>query len=94
MNILNEQAAGVAGKDSFKVGDIAYIIESNRLIREVTIIKLDRDFCTVRFADTNGAIKIRRGRLFATYNLAEEKISRKENNKPKREGPRPPHRIW
>ena len=44
------------GKNAFNVGDEDYIIESNRSVRKVTIIKISRDFCTVRFADTDGAI--------------------------------------
>ena len=34
------------GKNAFNVGDEAYIIESNRSVRKVTIIKISRDFCT------------------------------------------------
>ena len=47
------------GKNTFNVGDEVYIIESNRNVRKVTIIKISRDFCTVRFADTDGAIAVR-----------------------------------
>ena len=52
------------GKNTFDVGDEAYIIESNRSVRKVTIIKISRDFCTVRFADTDGAIAVRVSRLY------------------------------
>ena len=91
-NIYNQ--ANNARKEKLSVGDTAYIIESNRLIREVTIVRLDRDFCTIRFADSNGAIKVRRSRLYGTRKLAEESLPKKEPSKPRFEGPRPPHRIW
>lgn len=81
-------------KEKLSVGDTAYIIESNRLIREVTIVRLDRDFCTIRFADSGGAIKVRRSRLYGTRKLAEESLPKKKICKPRFEGPRPPHRIW
>ena len=90
----NESGSAPVRKDSFKVGDTAYIIESNRFIREVTIVKRSNSFCTVRFADSLGAIFIREGRLYGTREQAEEKLPKKKTSKPKFEGPRPPHRIW
>ena len=38
------------GKNTFNVGDEAYIIESNRSVRKVTVIKISRDFCTLTVA--------------------------------------------
>lgn len=78
-------------KDDLKVGDIAYIIESKRSVREVTIVKRSRRFCTVRFADTHGAISISSSRLYGTREQAEETLPKK---KTVNAGPRPPHRIW
>ena len=34
-----------------EVGDKAFIVESNRIVREVFILKRSRDFYTVRFAE-------------------------------------------
>lgn len=78
-------------KEKFNVGDVAYIIESNRIIRTVTIIKRNNSFCTVRFADSDGAISVRESRLYRTKELAEEAMPKK---KKEHAGPRPPHRIW
>lgn len=55
---------------NFQNGSHAYIIESNRTIREVTVVRRSGDFYLVRF-DSNGGIQIRGTRLFATKEEAE-----------------------
>ena len=80
------------GKNAFNVGDEDYIIESNRSVRKVTIIKISRDFCTVRFADTAGAIAV--SRLYGTRNMAEESLPKKLTVAVRQEGPRPPYNVW
>lgn len=82
------------GKNTFNVGDEVYIIESNRNVRKVTIIKISRDFCTVRFADTDGAIAVRVSRLYGTRKMAEESLLKKLTVAVRQEGPRPPHNVW
>ncbi len=63
MNINNnESGLEPVRKDNLSVGDMAYIIESNRFIREATIVKKSNSFCTIRFADSHGAITISKGR--------------------------------
>ena len=49
----------------FETGSTAYIVESNRLIREVKIVKQSGDFYIIRF-DTSGGIQVRSSRLFET----------------------------
>lgn len=78
-------------KDNLSVGDKAYIVESNRFIREVTIVKKSNSFCTVRFADSHGAISIRTSRLYGARSEAEDTLPKK---KTVNAGPCPPHRIW
>lgn len=51
---------------SFIPSDRAYIVESNHYIREVEIIKVVGGFCTVRFTDRGGGIKVRESRLYPT----------------------------
>lgn len=47
-----------------EVGDKAFIVESNRIVREVFILKRSRDFYTVRFAENvSGGIQLRASRL-------------------------------
>lgn len=53
----------------FKIGSQAFMIESNRTIREVTIVKRSGDFYIVRFGNSGG-IQVRGSRLFATMEEA------------------------
>lgn len=54
-----------------KTGDTAFIIESNRLIREVEIIRTAGEFYLICFKDSGGGIKVRKNRLFPTREEAE-----------------------
>lgn len=58
----------------FNEGDSAFIVESNRLIREVTILRRRGDLYIVRFKGNNGGIQVRGTRLFATMEEAEQTI--------------------
>ena len=49
-----------------KPGDIAYIVENNRTIREVKIVKEGAGLYTIRFNDGNGGTKLKAHRLFKT----------------------------
>ena len=49
-----------------KVGDTAYIVESNRYVREVEIRRCSGGMLLVRFTDTGGGIQVKAHRLFAT----------------------------
>lgn len=49
----------------FKAGDTAYIVESNNLVREVTIKRHSSGFYLVAL-DTGGGLKVREKRLFLT----------------------------
>ena len=42
---------------------MAYIIESNRRVREVEVLKDDGQFAVVSFKDTGGAIRVRVSRV-------------------------------
>lgn len=55
---------------NFQNGSHAYIIESNRTIREVTVVRRSGDFYLVRF-DSNGGVQLRGSRLFVTKEEAE-----------------------
>ena len=58
-------------------GDIAYIVESIRFIREVEIIKVTGEFCLVRFTDGSGGIKVRESRIFPTGKEAQQMLPRR-----------------
>lgn len=65
-----------------EVGDKAFIVESNRIVREVFILKRSRDFYTVRFAENvSGGIQLRASRLFASKEDAESSMPKKQVQK-------------
>lgn len=65
-----------------EVGDKAFIVESNRIVREVIVLKRSRDFYTVRFVEnTSGGIQLRASRLFISEEEAENCISNKKVQK-------------
>ncbi len=68
-------------KSSFSPGDRAYIVESNLYIREVKVIKAAGGFCTIRFVDSGGGIKVRENRLFPSKEAAEASLSKNEMSK-------------
>ena len=59
-----------------KVGDTAYIVESNRFVREVEIRRCSGGMFLVRFTDTGGGIQVKAHRLFATREEAEKSIEK------------------
>ena len=61
-----------------KVGDTAYIVESNRYVREVEIRRCSGGMFLVRFTDTGGGIQVKAHRLFMTREVAEKSIARTE----------------
>lgn len=64
-----------------RVGDMAYIVESNKVIREVRIIRCSGGIFLVKFADTGGGIQVKRHRLFATREEAENSIVKRKEKK-------------
>lgn len=65
-----------------EVGDKAFIIESNRIVREVIVLKRSRDFFTVRFvANTSGGIQLRASRLFSSKEEAQSCLPKKQVQK-------------
>lgn len=59
---------------SFKQCEKAYIIDNGRFMREVVILRITRDFCTIRYIDSSTIIRIRKSRLFANRKEAEQTI--------------------
>ena len=58
----------------FQVDDTAWLVESNRFIRDVRIIRLTGSFYVVQFMDSGGAIQVRGTRLFATEEEAKKSV--------------------
>ena len=63
--------------NKYNPGDTAYIVESNRIIREVIVLKVTGGFATLRFMDSDGGIKLRESRLFPTKEDAEASLPKK-----------------
>ena len=54
----------------YNPGDIAYIVQSALVVREVMVHSISGCFCTLCFTDTNGGIKVRETRLYPTKEAA------------------------
>lgn len=74
----NSEEEGARMKGRFKAGDRAYIVESNRFVREVEVRSCAGGMYLVRFLDSVGGIKLRDHRLFASKEEAEGSIIKKE----------------
>ena len=59
-----------------EIGSNGYIIESNLIITNVTVIAKHGEFYVLRMP-TGGAIKLRRGRIFITKEEAEKHLPQK-----------------
>lgn len=78
--------------NKFKVGTKAFIIESNKNIREVQVVKVTNGFYTVKFSDTDGAIRLKEFRLYESRKEAEHVIGiEEEATVPAKRPPRSPH---
>ena len=66
---------------------MAWILESNRIPTEVVILKETRDFITVQIKGTEGAIRLRRSRVFASKEEALKSIKTVESSDSGHHGP-------
>ena len=60
---------------NFKPGDKAFIVESNRTVREVTVIRHSGGMYLIRFAE-GGGIQVRGHRLFVSQEEDKEMSKR------------------
>ena len=58
----------------FMAGEKAFIVESNRRIREVEIRSTAGGMYLIKFLDSGGGIKVKESRLFATHEDAEKSL--------------------
>ena len=58
-----------------RVDDQAFLIESNRKIREVRVVRLNGNYVIVRLVNTNGVIQVREDRVYRTREAAEKKVA-------------------
>ena len=71
----------------FKVGKTAYFVRSGVQVMEVQIVNSANGFCTIRFVETGGGIRVRDSKLFETQEEAEAQINKQ--NKGRRESYKP-----
>ena len=67
--------------NKYSPGDTAFIVESSRFIREVKVLKSAGEFVTLRFADSDGGIRLRESRLFPTREAAEASLPKKTTSR-------------
>lgn len=77
---FSDLSGGGDGYMKFEIGSTAYIVESNRIVREVRIVKQNGNFYIVRFG-TSGGIQVRGSRLFETAEAAESSIAKQREQK-------------
>ena len=58
----------------YQIGDTAYIVESNRFIREVKITKYIAGSYIIKFVDSGGGIRVHESRLFPSEEGAKNSI--------------------
>lgn len=80
---------------AFKAGDKAYIVESNRIIRECTVKRVTGKLIIIRF-ENSGGIQVSANRLFDTKESAAASIQSVKTmpEKIKRKGFHSPFDYW
>lgn len=68
---------------NYKVGDIAYFIESRRYIREGKLLRLENGVCLFRFLE-GGGTRISVSRLYPTEEAAQAELDRSRPRLPSR----------
>lgn len=68
-------------KSKYQIGQRVFFVQSGRVVKPSKIINISGDFCTIKFEDTGGGIRVRQSRIYATE--AEANASLKEENKSK-----------
>lgn len=79
----------------YKAGDKAYIVESNRTVRECTVVRPAGNLIIIRFKN-GGGIQVNKNRLFATKEAAEDSIPKAKPNPmgAQQRGYRSPYDYW
>ena len=62
----------------YKPGDTAYIVHSALFVREVRVLRVSGDMCTLRFTDSEGGVRLRASRLYRTKEEAEAAMEKKK----------------
>ena len=65
----------------YKPGDRVYIVANNVTVKELEIISVQGDYCTLRDLDRYGGIRLRKNRLFATRDEAYQELNKHKGNR-------------
>ena len=65
-------------KTALQAGQIVYLVESCRTVREAVVRSQTGGLYTVRFTDTGGGIRVRRDRLYPTREAAAAYVQRRK----------------
>ena len=68
----------------FKAGDICYILESNRRVRQAKVAGKSGEFYTIQLVGSCGAIRLKESRLFGTEEDARKSMYDYVSNEAKR----------
>lgn len=68
----------------FKAGDICYILESNRRVRQAKVAGKSGEFYTIQLVGSCGAIRLKENRLFGTEEDARKSMYGYVSNEAKR----------
>ena len=51
----------------FKIGDRVFIVANNLSVKELEVMRTQEEYCTLRELDRYGAIRLRKNRLFKSF---------------------------
>lgn len=68
----------------FKTGDICYILESNKRVRQAKVAGKSGEFYTIQLVGSCGAIRLKESRLFGTKEDARKSMYGYVSNEAKR----------
>ena len=66
--------------NEFKIGDRVYIVANNISVKELKIINMQDEYCTLRDMERYGAIRLRKSRLYKTREDACQALSQRTKN--------------
>lgn len=81
---------------AFKAGDKAYIVESNRIVRECTIKRVTGNLVVIRFKNGGGK-QVSNKRLYDIKEAAEESVQEMKSTVqkiPEQQGYQSPYDYW
>ena len=67
-------------ESQYKPGDRVYIVANNISVKELEIISVQDEYCTLRDLDRYGAIRLRKSRLYKTREAAFQVLSQRTKN--------------